>query len=75
MNENNGVIVKQKSNKGVMIVLIILIVGALGYIVYDKFIARDTKPQVNDTTNAIVTTTKDNNINIEDLYKQYINNT
>ena len=46
-NEMNQVIVKQKSNKGIIIVLIILLIGALGYIVYDKFITKDTTPTTN----------------------------
>lgn len=62
--ENNSVIVKQKSNKGVIIVLIILVVALAGYIVYDKFITKDSKPVVNDTTKTTDTTIKDDNKNV-----------
>ena len=78
MNENNQVIVKQKSNKGIIIVLIILLMGALGYIAYDKFIVKDVKPETNEITESTTTKeeTKNDNvtINTEELYKQYINN-
>ena len=63
--ENNETIVKQKSNKGIIIVLIILIVLLAGYIVYDEFIAKDTKPVVNETTKTTDTTTKDESDNKE----------
>lgn len=69
MNENNEVIVKQKSNKGVIIVLIILLVGALGYIAYDKFISKDNKQAVNDTTSKGYT---GNNISKIDNNKDYV---
>ena len=60
-NEANGLIVKQKSNKGIIIVLIILVIGLAGYIAYDKFIAKDNKPETNETTEN--TTTKDESKN------------
>ena len=44
MENNENVIVKQKSNKGVIIVLIILVLGLCSYIAYDKFVLeKDTK--------------------------------
>ena len=46
--ENNEVVVKQKSNKGVIIVLILLLLGACGYIAYDKFFAPE--PVVEEPT-------------------------
>lgn len=54
--ENNEVIVKEKSNKGLKILLVILIIIVLalsGYLVYDKFIVKDetkiTTTQKTDT--------------------------
>ena len=62
--ENENVIVKQKSNKGVIIVLIILVLGLCSYIAYDKFVANNTKT-TNTTTE---TTTKDETKITKDLY-------
>ena len=89
MNENNEQVIRQKSNKGVIIVLIILVIGLSCYIAYDKFKVEDTKTVVNETTDTTTkeeTKTTDDNIineetkndsttlNTEDLYKQFINN-
>ena len=49
--ENNEVIVKQKSNKGLkvlLVILILIVLGLSGYLVYDKFIAKDKTPMSAD---------------------------
>lgn len=46
--ENNEVVVKQKSNKGVIIVLIVLVLGLCSYIVCDKFIVKENPKSVNE---------------------------
>lgn len=66
--ENNEQIVKQKSNKGVtilLIVIIIILLGLSGYLAYDKFMVKDTKPAVNDTTKTTDTATSVDSINKE----------
>ena len=53
--ENNEVIVKEKSNKGLIIIIVILtiiVLGLAGYLVYDKFIAKTPTPQTTDNTNS-----------------------
>ena len=47
--ENNEQVVKQKSNKGVIIVLIILVLGLCTYIAYDKFVL-DKDIKTNEVT-------------------------
>ena len=79
--ENNEVIVKQKTNKGVIIVLIILLLGALGYIVYDKFLINEQKNSTNgmkqttiqDNTkndNQVIDNSKNNSIDNEQVLKE-----
>lgn len=64
--ENENVVVKTKSNKGIIIVLIILLIGACGYIAYDKFLVKDeSKSTDNKGKNSVVE--KDKN-DIKELY-------
>ena len=72
--QNNDV--KKSSIKWILAILIILVVALAGYIVYDKFMVNN-----NTTTNSVVETkttddTKKDNItiNVDEVYKQYINN-
>ena len=57
MNEKE----KNKSNIGIIIVLIIMLIGAFCYIAYDKFISK-TDTKVNTT------------VNKDEMYKKYIKN-
>ena len=77
--ENENQVVKQKSNKGVIIVLIILVLGLCTYIAYDKFVLdKDSKTNEvrqtnvkeeskNDNTTVQTTT---NNIDKEQILKE-----
>ena len=68
--ENNEVIVKQKSSKGLVVfvvILILLVLGLAGYIVYDKCIAKDSKPKTVDKKDNTV-----ENKNQEDKIIEYV---
>lgn len=79
MENKENVIVKQKSNKGVIILLVILLVGALGYIAYDKFLIKDeskvtkaTKTTTNETKNDTTIVDNTNKDEIQTLDKNQI---
>ena len=61
--ENNEQVVKQKSNKGLIVLIVILILmvlGLSGYLVYNKFIAKDTEPKtVDKSDNSLDNETKE----------------
>ena len=55
MNENNEKVVKTKTSKGVialLVILILIVIGLSSYIVYDKFISKDNvKEEIKNTKN------------------------
>ena len=60
--ENSEVVIKTKNSKGVIVLLIILILivlGLSGYLVYDKFIAKDTKTTTINEVKTIFDTKND----------------
>ena len=48
--ENSEMIVKSKSNKGTIIVLMILVLALCGYIICDKFIVKENQKSINEKT-------------------------
>lgn len=62
-NETIEPVVKQKSNKGLIVLIVILILmvlGLSGYLVYDKFMDKEEPPAVNETTNNNIQTDNSN---------------
>lgn len=58
--ENENIVVKQKSNKVIIVILIVIILGLCSYITYDKFISipkeecNETKKEVSKTEEELI---------------------